>query len=1441
MGEYRTLRDFFEVFGPYITLDEATAALFEGLEQLEVDKDARIIKVCQRFYDLVDRGVFLLLREQIISALELRDFILKPRYTGELLERVDFLPQLIASLKDYAIPVNGFFEGATAAVEGDRYIITLKNGGADMLSDWDCPVYIARIIREQFGREVSILFAGELSCDDNHPALLTAFEEMEKLQADVAQAVKAGKKSEIPFDVEDLPIVPDSMTVILGKAIKQKPMPIVEIDEYTGNAAIWGDVFSVENKSLRWGNDKMFLIMLTDYTSSITVKMRADGAQADKLEAIEKGNTLIVQGRVAADKFEQNELVLTIDNLCKVEKHKRVDTAQKKRIELHAHTNMSAMDATAPADELIYAARDFGHSAVAITDHGVVQAFPDAMNTVEKLQKKGSDFRVIYGVEGYLVNDMLPAVVAAGDLTGHDGTYIVFDLETTGLSASTERITEIGAVKIKNGEELGRFSSFVNPGMAIPPEVVKLTGITDAMVADAPSEDEAIEAFANFCGRGAVLVAHNAGFDSTFLKIAAGRVGMVLDYTYVDTLIMARSLYPGLKNHKLGTIADHLNVALENAHRACDDAAALANIFKKMLDVLGREHADFHLSNLNARLETPDPKKQRSYHIILLVKDREGLRNLYKLISKSHVEHFYKTPRILKSELMALREGIIVGSACEAGELFMSVLDGVNFNDLCEVARFYDYLEIQPTDNNMFLVRNGRVKGIEDLQDMNRTIVRLGERLKLPVVATGDVHFLNPEDEVYRRILMAGLGFSDADNQPPLYLKTTDEMLEEFSYLGEEKAFEVVVDNTHLIADMIEDVRPIPKGNYPPVIDGSEDELTRICWERAHQIYGAELPKVVSSRLQRELDSIIKNNFAVMYITAQKLVQKSESDGYLVGSRGSVGSSFAATMSGISEVNPLMPHYVCPSCRHSEFITDGSVGSGFDLPPKGCPHCGVAMSRDGHDIPFETFLGFDGDKAPDIDLNFSGDYQAMAHKYTEELFGSSQVFKAGTISTLADKTSFGFVKKYLEERGRVVSRAEETRLALGCTGVKRTTGQHPGGMVVVPRDMEVCDFTPVQHPADKSDAGTVTTHLDFHSLHDTILKLDILGHDVPTMYKYLEDFTGIKIGDVPTSDEQVISLFTSTGALGVEPSDIGCETGTLALPEMGTGFVRQMLEEAEPQCFSDLLQISGLSHGTDVWIGNAQELIRNRTCTISEVIGTRDSIMTYLIYKGLDPSMAFKIMEITRKGKAAQGGLTQEMLEAMRSHEVPEWYIDSCYKIKYMFPKAHAAAYVISAVRLGWFKINHPLAFYATFFTVRQGDLDAEAAVAGKAAVKRRMDELKAMGNDRTVKDEDTLYALSIVAEMIVRGFSFLPVDLYKSHTSVYQIEDGKIRLPFSAIKGVGESAAGALYEAAKVGGYISVEEVAQQAGVSKTVIESLKNMGAFGDLPETSQISLFG
>ncbi len=1458
------MKTFGEVFAHYIP--DLSPKLAQGvIENLSINTQRRELITDLSFEAVLDKPVILAAQAQLRTALQLAKVLIHPHYPARQFG-AEYLDSLTATLRAEGKHINGFFDGAEALFDGENLNITLRHGGYEWLERERCAQRMEQIVQEEFGRRVSVAFTGVLDLEENQEVYRAV---MQKAEQSVPKAVPrpdapppkpapasrpayggGGRRSdgrlldepqEVPigFDCAGLPFEGGRMELVMGKPIAVRPTPLAEVMEEGSNVTVWGDVFGVDRHTTRDEAKVIFKIKFTDLTNSFALKTIVSADKAALIDkALKPGATLLASGQVMLDTFER-DLILRPTAIATVRRSHRRDTSEKKRVELHLHTNMSQMDALAPADKLVQRAAEFGHTAIAITDHGVAQAYPDAMNAQKAVEKSGREMKILYGVEGYLVNDTVPAVVGRS-AEPFDGEFIVFDLETTGLSAGMERMTEIGAVRVVGGEVQEVFNTFVNPEKTIPAEVVKLTGITDEMVANAPSELEALQQFMAFIGReDAVLVAHNAPFDSSFLKAAAARHNIRLGYTYIDTVTISRALFSNLKNHKLDTIAKHLKLPDFNHHRASDDAKTLADIFLAMCKIMKDDRQITGTDGINTGITVADVKKLPSYHICILVQNRTGLKNLYKLISMSHLNYYYKRPRMPKSEILKHREGLLLGSACESGELFRGILDGKSFNELCEIAADYDYLEIQPVGNNLFLYRSGTVGSIEQLQDMNRTIVKIGEKLQKPVVATGDVHFLEPEDAKFREILMTVQNFKDAGEQAPLYFKTTDEMLEEFSYLGEKKAFEVVVENTNKIADSIEKIKPIPDGTYTPSIEGSDEELQRITWNKAREIYGEDLPDIIRDRLERELSSIIKHGFAVLYIIAQKLVWKSEENGYHVGSRGSVGSSFVATMAGISEVNPIYPHYVCPGCKHSEFFTDGSVQSGFDLPPKNCPVCGMPMNRDGHNIPFETFLGFNGDKQPDIDLNFSGEYQSQVHKYTEELFGSSHVFKAGTISTVADKTAFGYVRRYNEEKENHVNRYEEERLTIGCTGVKRTTGQHPGGMVVVPNEYEVYDFTPVQHPADDPNSDIVTTHFDFHSLHDTILKLDILGHDVPTFYKHLEDMTGVPVANADTSDARVYSLFTSPKELGVTEEEIDWSTGTLSLPEMGTNFVRKMLMEAQPKTFSDLLQISGLSHGTDVWSGNAQELIKNGVCTISGVIGTRDSIMTYLLEKGLEPSMAFKIMEITRKGKAATQ-LTEEHLAAMKEHGVPDWYVESCKKIKYMFPKAHAAAYVIAAIRLGWYKLYYPLEYYATYFTIRGGDIDAEAAVQGISTVRFRMEELKKLGNERTNKEGDQFAALQIMCEMMARGLEFLPVDIYKSHATKYQCEDGKIRMPFTALKGCGENAAASIMEAAAQGEFLSADDIVSRAKVSKSVVDLLRQHGALGDLPESSQMTFF-
>lgn len=1446
------MKTFGDFFGAYIDVSQLPPAMRGGtVSSLQIDTKQRVLTAEVAFPSLVERRALYDVEKRFSAckALMLAKASIRPRYLPDQFS-LAYYPNLILELKRREACVNGTLTDSAVRQEDGKLIVTLTHGGKDLLLSRKIDRLLSRLIQEEFGVSLQVEFDGVVSVDSADPVYIEKQKKQEETvrraaaveQAAVYEAVVGHTKVPKTVNVRKgdtlVPsIVPESIRELYGHAGRGKTIPISKITADIGNATIWGEIFSLEQKTTRDQQRKIYSINITDYTGSMTLKVIEMANQCRALDTLRTGMSVVVRGDVEYDKYD-HEIVLRPRSICTAEQIKVADTAETKRVELHLHTNMSSMDGLSSATDLIRRAADWGHSAIAITDHGVAQAFPEAMNAAADLKKKGKEIKIIYGVEAYFVNDLVPAVKGESNRSLR-GEFISFDIETTGLNPGKERITEIGAVKIRNGEVVDSFDTFVDPEMPIPAKITELTGITDEMVRGAPSEKEAVRAFYDFCGEDAVLIAHNADFDTSFIRVAAKRSGMDFEYPYIDTVPMCRSMLKDIKNCKLDTVAKYLKLDPFNHHRACDDAAVLGKIFIVLVNRLMEDTGAQTVTDINSSLAGGDPKKMKSFHQIILVKNQVGLKNLYKLISKAHLQYFYRNPRIPKSELIKHREGLIIGSACEAGELYRAISGAQPWQTLCEIAAFYDYLEIQPLGNNQFMVREGLVQNEEQLKEYNRTIVKLGEALHKPVVATCDVHFMDPKDADYRKILMAGQGFNDADTQAPLYLRTTEEMLGEFAYLGREKAYEVVVTNSNLIADMVESITPIPPGTFPPFIEGAEEQLTEITWKRAKEIYGDPLPDIVKNRLDRELGSITKHGFSILYMTAQKLVADSVAHGYLVGSRGSVGSSFVASMSGISEVNPLEPHYVCPNCKNSEFITDGSYGSGFDLPPKKCPVCGTEYNRDGHTIPFETFLGFDGDKTPDIDLNFSGEYQSSAHRYTETLFGKDNVFKAGTIATVADKTAIGFVKKYAESKGVVMHRAEELRLAAGCTGIKRTTGQHPGGMVVVPKGMDVYDFCPVQHPANDQHSDNITTHFDFHSIHDTICKLDELGHDVPTIYRYLEDYTGIPVMQVSMSDPEVMSLFTSTKALGVTPQDIDSQTGTFSLPEVGTSFVRQMLIDSKPKTFSDLLQVSGLSHGTDVWLGNAQDLIKNGTCSISEVIGTRDSIMTYLLHKGLEPKMAFKIMEITRKGKATKL-LTEEHIQAMKEHGVPQWYLDSCMKIKYMFPKAHAAAYMISTLRLGWYKVHRPVEYYAAYFTVRGEDFDGALVMQGRDAVRRRMNEISMKGKEASAKEESAYATYQIVNEMLARGIEVLPVDLYQSDAKKYLVEEGKIRLPFSSLGGVGESAAQSLAQAKESGPYISVDDLQTRAKVSKSVIETLSAAGVLAGLPASSQMTLF-
>ena len=1234
--------------------------------------------------------------------------------------------------------------------------------------------------------------------------------------------------------------------VIYGRDFEEESMEIEKIDGPIGEVVIRGKILSVDTREIR--NEKTIIIFsVTDFTDTIVLKIFARNDDVPELlKEISGGKFVRVKGVATIDKFDSE---LTIGSIVGIKKCAdfttvRMDTSVEKRIELHCHTKMSDMDGVSDVKDIVKRAMKWGHKAIAITDHGDVQAFPDANHTVPS----DSDFKVIYGVEAYLVDD-LKGMVTDSQNQDLDADYVVFDLETTGFSPETNRIIEIGAVKVQNGKIVDKFSTFVNPQVPIPFRIEQLTSINDSMVIDAPVIADILPEFMKFC-EGCVMVAHNADFDMSFIKKNCQRLDIPCKPTIVDTVALARVLLPNLNRFKLDTVAKALGVSLENHHRAVDDAGCTAEIFVKFIEML-RERGMSTLDEVNAMgtSSVQNVQKMPTYHAIILATCDQGRTNLYKLISLAHIKYYHRRPRIPKSEFIRYRDGLLIGSACEAGELYRAILNGRPEEEISRLVNFYDYLEIQPLGNNAFLVRDedSPVASNDDLIEINKKIVRLGEQFHKPVVATCDVHFLDPEDEIYRRIIMAGQGFKDADEQAPLFLRTTEEMLKEFAYLGSEKAEEVVITNTNRIADMCEKISPVRPDKCPPVIENSDQMLRDICYNKAHKMYGDPLPEIVQERLDRELNSIISNGYAVMYIIAQKLVWKSNEDGYLVGSRGSVGSSFVATMSGITEVNPLHAHYLCKHCQYSDFDSDlvksFSGRSGCDMPDKLCPRCGKPLSKEGFDIPFETFLGFKGNKEPDIDLNFSGEYQSKAHKYTEVIFGEGQTFKAGTIGTLADKTAFGYVKNYYEERGVHKRNCEIDRIVLGCVGVRRTTGQHPGGIVVLPMGEQIYTFTPVQHPANDMTVDITTTHFDYHSIDHNLLKLDILGHDDPTMIRMLQDLTGVDPTQIPLDDKAVMSLFQDTSALGITPDDlVNCQLGALGIPEFGTDFAMGMLIDTQPKEFSDLVRIAGLSHGTDVWLGNAQTLIQEKKATISTAICTRDDIMIYLISMGLDSEESFKIMENVRKGIVAKGKCDKwpEWKQDMIDHNVPDWYIWSCEKIKYMFPKAHAAAYVMMAWRIAYCKVFYPLAYYAAYFSIRATAFSYELMCQGKEKLEGSMHEYEKRKDELSKKEQDTYKDMRLVQEMYARGFEFLPLDIYKSEPHHFQIVDGKLLPALNTIDGLGDNAAVAIAEAAKDGIFLSKDDFRERTKVSKTTIELMSDLGLFGDMPESNQLSLF-
>lgn len=1360
------------------------------------------------------------------------------------------MKDIVLSLEDRYPALKALLSSSDYKVEGSSISFSFKMAVSGFLKSMGYDKKIHEVIKELYGSSYKISFVDAITKDELE-------KEREQIQNNEKQLIEKQLKTTYSFEAPKMAPPPESSksevksegdgkkadpVLILGRSskIKEPVIKITDISPDEGKVSIQGEISNMESKELKSGK-VLISFDLYDGSSSMTCKSFVKaGEEGEILSRLKKAKGVRLAGNAGFSKFS-GEIELVANTILETEgirRIKRQDNAEVKRVELHMHTQMSQMDAMTSAEKLIKRAMNWGMKSIALTDHGVVQAFPEAHKL---LGRDNPNMKILYGVEAYLAPDKRPSVTnpKGQDL---DTTYCVLDLETTGFSPTTEKITEIGVMKVKEGKVIDSFGCFVNPEKPIPPRVVEVTNITDDMVKDAETIEQVFPKLLEFI-EGSVIVAHNASFDVGFLKHNAKALGYDFDFTYVDTLSLAQELFPDYKSYKLGRIAKNLDIKVEVAHRALDDVDTTVKVFNVMVDKLKErgaktlEDIDTYGSDEEAKKE--EYKKLKTYHAIIFAKDYVGLKNLYKLVSYSHLDYFYKKPRILKSLFRKYSEGLILGSACSEGELYQAILLGKSDEEIEEIASECDYLEIQPLGNNDYLVRSGQVPDREYLKQINRKIVALGEKLNKPVVATGDVHFMDPEDEIYRRILEAGQGYKDADNQAPLYLRTTEEMLEEFSYLGPKKSYEVVVENTNKIADMCQQISPISPEKCPPHIDGCEETIKNIAYTKAHELYGDPLPEIVQKRMDKELDSIIKNGFSVMYIIAQKLVWKSNEDGYLVGSRGSVGSSFVANMTGITEVNSLPPHYRCPNCKYSDF-SDYGVKNGFDLPDKTCPNCGEKLAKDGIDIPFETFLGFNGDKEPDIDLNFSGEYQAKAHRYTEVIFGKGTTFKAGTIGTIADKTAFGYVKKYYEEKNIPINKAEIARIAVGCTGIKRTTGQHPGGIIVVPKGREIFEFCPVQHPADDPESDIITTHFDYHSIDQNLLKLDILGHDDPTVIRMLQDLTGIDPHTIPLDDKETMSLFSSTKALGVTPEQINSKVGTFGVPEFGTKFVRGMLLDTMPTTFAELICISGLSHGTDVWVGNAKDLIDAGTVTLGEAICTRDDIMIYLIKKGLPPNTAFKIMETVRKGKALKEPKWPEYEKLMRENNVPEWYIASCKKIKYMFPKAHAAAYVTMAFRIAWFKVHIPLAYYAAYFSIRAKAFDAEYMIYGKEKVKEKMKEIEMMGNQATPKDKDMYDDLEIVNEMYERGFKFLSIDLYKSHATRFMPEEGGLRPPINSIAGMGPIAAESIYKAAQEKEFNSIEDIRIRAKVGNSVIELLKKFNCLNGLPESDQMSFF-